>query len=159
MRAPLLLALLGATACAPRKAPPPPLPAAPQVEPSNEPLPAPRLAPAPPEKRLTFNAQNADVRRLLPLLAEAAGLSLVLGPEVQGTVTVYFRDVPASEALEIVLEQAGLSASTGRIEPPYGDVVFYAPAVNIDRADVETIRARFGVSSEMARWIVANRIR
>lgn len=162
-----VLAVAGAAACAPEATVPrePVLPPPPRVETVHIPSPLPTRETRPPAgfpqdqgPLITFNAQNADVRRLLPLLAEAAGVSLVLGSEVQGTVSVYFRDVPAREALQIVLEEAGLSATTGHLEPAFGPAVFYHAPINVDEANAEAIRERFGVSGEMAEWIVRARI-
>lgn len=115
-------------------------------------------AAAKPGRLLTFAAQDADVRRLLPLLAEAADVSLVLSPDVQGRVSVYFRDVPALEALQTVIEEAGLSVSTGRLEAPWGPAVFYRMPVNVNTASAETIRSAFDVSATLAEWVVAARL-
>lgn len=108
---------------------------------------------------ITLSAVDVDVRVLLPAIAEAAGISMVLGPDVQGRVSVNLVDVPAREALQMILEQAELGVVTERPPPPWGPVVFYAIPVNIDQASVDLIRARFGVSRELAEWIVQNRVR
>jgi hypothetical protein len=105
---------------------------------------------------VNLSATGVDIRLLLPALAEAAGVSLLLGPEVRGRVSVHFDNVPALEALRLVLEQAGLAV----LEPPvapWAPVVFYQAPVHIDHASAATIRARFGVDPETARWIVEAR--
>jgi hypothetical protein len=111
--------------------------------------------PGPP---VTLSAANVDIRALLPVLAEAAGVSLVLGPDVTGRVSVNLKGVPARTALEAVLAEAGLSlAGESSLQAPWGPTVFYAVPIDIDRASAAAIQRRFGVSPEVAEWLVANR--
>lgn len=120
--------------------------------------PADPLARFPAGETITLSAVDVDVRALLPALAEAADLSLVMGPEVTGRVSVNLIDVPALEALAVVLEEAGLMIAPEPLVAPWGPVVFYVLPVNILEADLELIRARYRVSHEMARWIVETRL-
>ena len=133
--------------------PPAPIGRAPEALRSNDPL-----AARPPGDPVTLSARNVDVRVLLLALAEAAGISLVLDPAIEGRVTFNFTDVPAIEALRAVLTQAELGLSLGPPEPPIGPVVFYVVPVDIEKASVDLIRARFRVSPEVAELIVRNRI-
>lgn len=144
-----------------------PEPEAPGVVPE-EPLPELRVEqitepprpPAGPEQAaaptVTLTATNTDVRLLLPTLAEAAGVSLVMGPAVSGRISVFLRDVPAAEALRIVLEEAGLGVGLP-LRAPWGPVIFYDLPVNINGASARLIQERFGVIEELAEWIVASR--
>ena len=116
------------------------------------------LAGIAPGKPITLSARNVDVRTLLPAIAEQAGVSLVIDPSVQARVTVNFTAVPALEALRAVLAAAGLGLASGPPEPPIGATVFYAAPIDIERASAALIEERFGVSPEVARWIVANRV-
>lgn len=52
---------------------------------------------------------GADLRVALLLLARLAGKSIVIGPEVQGRVTLELRDVPAERALRAVAETHGFA--------------------------------------------------
>jgi len=106
---------------------------------------------------VSLTTADADIRRLIPLLAEAAGVSVVLAPEVAGRVSLHLEGVRALAALHAVLDAAGLMVRTGPPAPPWGPAVFVLPPVNIERADAATIHARFDVSPLLARWIVANR--
>jgi hypothetical protein len=108
---------------------------------------------------ITLSAVDSDVRAILPLLAEAADLSLVMGPEVQGRVTMELVDVPALDAIALVLEAVGLSVVPTPLRSPWPPVVFYNLPISIDIADRELIRERFGVSVELAQWLVDNRLR
>jgi hypothetical protein len=113
-------------------------------------------APPPSEPRVTLTAANADVRDLLPLLAEAGGFSIVLAPDVAGLVSVHFDNVPVSQAMEAVLREAGLSSlhDTSIRTPWSGPVLFYQLPVHVDSLDAAAIRRRFSVGSTLAEWMV-----
>src|SRR2546430_1009563 len=108
-------------------------------------------------KLISITASNADVRTLLLWLAEQSGVSLVVAPDVKARVSVSFTNVPAGEAIRQILAEAGLSVLASSPQSPWPPVVFYQPAVDINRASADAIVARFGVSPEMARWIVESR--
>lgn len=110
-------------------------------------------------RRVTLTAHNADVRTLLLWLAQEAGVSLVVAPDVAVRVSVNFNDVPAGEAMRAVLAEAGLSVLLPGTSSAWPPVVFRQMPVNINEVDVDGIVARFGVSREMAEWIVENRSR
>ncbi len=60
------------------------------------------------QRRVSLNVRHADVRETLRMLTDAGGLNVVIGPDVTGTVMLQLRDVPVEEALQIVLNTAGL---------------------------------------------------
>lgn len=107
--------------------------------------------------RITLSASNADVRELLPALASASGVSMVMAPDVRGRVTVHFVDADAREVLRAVIEQAGLTLGPVQLIAPYPKPVFYDLPVNANAASAATIQARFGVSAELAALMVAAR--
>jgi len=108
-------------------------------------------------KRVTLSANNANARTLLLSLAREAGVSLIVSPDVTARVSVNFNDVPAGEAMRAIISEAGLSILTAGLQSPWPAVVFYQLPVNINQVSAETIVARFGVSAEMAKWIVESR--
>lgn len=108
------------------------------------------------QPRVTLNASRADVRVLIPALAQIAGVSVVMDSTVRGTVAVRFENVPALDALYSVIDAAGLAIETG-IEKPWSESVFYQPPVNVNAAPAGVISARFGVSGKLAEWIVKSR--
>ena len=111
-----------------------------------------------PDRLVTLTATNVSVRELLPLLAEAAGVNLVLAPEVDGRVSVRFQDVPAGEALDAVMQNAGLSTPAPPLTVPWiPAVVFFELPVNVNGADVLTLQRRFGITQRAAEWIVSSR--
>jgi type II secretory pathway component HofQ len=111
------------------------------------------------EKRITMSATNADVRALLVGIASAGDVNLVLSPDVQGKVSVAFKDVPVSEAIRRVLTEAGLGvvAPKGMVLPWDPTLVFYQLPLNVDRLSEEAIMARYGVSRGIAEVIVRER--
>jgi hypothetical protein len=152
-------------ACAPVMRPPErpvePLPPLPSL-PVEQITPAPRVEVtplAPVAARVTLTAVEQDVRILLPALAAAAGLNIIFGPDVRGRVTLHLVDVPADEALLAAIAAAGLTIEDPATLSPWGPTVFRQPALNINTATVEEIRARFGVSTRIAEIIVAARPR
>lgn len=117
------------------------------------------LARVPLGEPVSLRATSVEVPVLLAALGEAAGISLVVDPSIDGRISVNFVDVPAREALRIVLAETGLFIATGPPETPYGPVVFYTVPIDIDEASVELIVARFGVSRQVAEFIVRSRVR
>jgi len=53
--------------------------------------------------KVTLNAVNADIRKVLALIAEAAQQQIIPSPEVQGNITLNFNDVPWEQALNAVI--------------------------------------------------------
>ena len=65
---------------------------------------------------ISLNFQNIELRALLQVFAEFAGLNLVLTDNVSGPVTVRLNEVPWPQALDIVLQSKGLtSRQEGRV--------------------------------------------
>lgn len=107
-------------------------------------------------ERVTLTAHDADLRALLVALAEAAGVDLVVGPAVQGRVTVHLEDVAARDALDALIEESGHMIARP-MRALWGPVVFYVVPADVDAMDAAGIRARFGVSAELARFMVRAR--
>jgi type II secretory pathway component HofQ len=57
---------------------------------------------------ITLNVANLDLPDFLRLVQQASGLSIVTAPNVHGSVTAAFHDVPAQQALDSVLRANGL---------------------------------------------------
>jgi len=113
--------------------------------------------PAPIGKRITLNAVDADARSLILAIAKEADLNIVVSSDVKSRVTIAIKDVPAMEAIESVIEAAGLQLSTSTKSAMLPAVVFYQIPLDVNKASAEAIVARFGVSREMADFIVASR--
>ena len=66
--------------------------------------------PAPPvkeEKLLSMDFKDADIHNVLRIIGQRAGLNIIAGPELKGTVTISFRDVTAEDALDAILRVRG----------------------------------------------------
>ncbi|MEK6371643.1 MAG: type IV pilus secretin PilQ [Acidobacteriota bacterium] len=57
---------------------------------------------------ISLNLKDADVKDVLRTFAQLTGLNIAVDPQVTGSVTVDFADVPWDQALEIILRQNGL---------------------------------------------------
>jgi hypothetical protein len=108
-------------------------------------------------KLITVNAVDADARNLLISIAQEAGINMVVSPDVRSRITVRFLNIPAMEAVEAIILQAGLQVAAPAISGAAPAVVFYQLPINVNDASRETIEARYGVSSEMAKWVVESR--
>ncbi|MFA5167823.1 MAG: secretin N-terminal domain-containing protein [Candidatus Omnitrophota bacterium] len=70
-------------------------------------------APAPAtsfDAKLTLELQGVDILDVLKILSKKSGLNIVAGKNVQGTVSIFLRDVPVMEALKTILQSQGLAS-------------------------------------------------
>jgi hypothetical protein len=108
-------------------------------------------------RRISVNAVDADARALLLAIAKEAGLNVVVSSDVRTRVSLTLSDVLAWEAVQAIIEVAGLSVMTPTQTGASPAVVFYHIPVDVNKASAEGIAARFGVSTEMGKWIVESR--
>jgi type II secretory pathway component GspD/PulD (secretin) len=64
-----------------------------------------------PQTRFSYTAQNADVRSVLMKLSSAFNVSIAIGPEVRGNVTVRLSNATLDTALSVVLQPLGIQYS------------------------------------------------
>lgn len=107
--------------------------------------------------KISLTATNANVREVLPAIAAAAGISLVMTPDVKGRISLYLKDVAPLDALRAVIDEAGLVVGENVIPVPYGPVVFFQLPVNVNTASAPVLKARFGISDSTANWLVRAR--
>ncbi|HEX4843246.1 MAG TPA: type IV pilus secretin PilQ [Limnobacter sp.] len=60
---------------------------------------------------ISLDFKNADIRTVMQVFADFTKMNLVLSENVQGKVTVFLKDVPWDQALEIVMRSKGLVSS------------------------------------------------
>ncbi|HEX4856430.1 MAG TPA: type IV pilus secretin PilQ [Limnobacter sp.] len=60
---------------------------------------------------ITLDFKDADIRTVMQVFADFTRMNLVLSDAVQGKVTVFLKDVPWDQALDIVMRSRGLVAS------------------------------------------------
>ncbi|MEN5108010.1 secretin N-terminal domain-containing protein [Pseudomonas sp. TWI672] len=100
-------------------------------------LPMPLLAATPYRgEPISLNFQDVEVRLVLQVLADYAGINVVASDTVQGSITLRLQDVPWDQALELVLRSKGL----GRREE--GKVLLVAPAAELAE---QALGARIGL--------------
>ncbi len=58
-------------------------------------------------KRVEFTFPDADIREVIDAIGKVAAANIVVGPEVEGTISVRFNGVPWREALEVVAKTRG----------------------------------------------------
>ena len=58
---------------------------------------------------ISLNLKDADIKDVLRTFAQLTGLNIAVDPNVSGSVTVDFVDVPWDQALDLILRQNGLS--------------------------------------------------
>lgn len=61
------------------------------------------------QQTISLDLKDADVVKTIQRLAEIGDLNVVISQEVKGTVTVRLFNVPVEDALEILLQTAGLT--------------------------------------------------
>ncbi|MCF1488397.1 secretin N-terminal domain-containing protein [Pseudomonas mosselii] len=74
---------------------------------------------------MSLNFQDVELRSVLQVMADHAGINLVAGDSVQGRITLRLEDVPWGQALDLVLRSKGL----GRRQE--GNVLLVAPLAEL----------------------------
>ena len=93
--------------------------------------------------------KNANIKNIFRIIAEVSGFSLVLSPDVSGTVNIRLIDVPWNKAFELILENNAL----GRICE--GNIIRVVPNATLLAAQVaeplvtEMIRVNYAVIADM----------
>lgn len=60
---------------------------------------------------ISLDMTNSDMKDVLRLFSELTGLNMAIDPNVKGSVTVHFDNVPWDQALDLILKQNGLTYS------------------------------------------------
>lgn len=86
--------------------------------------------------RVTFNFQDIAARSLIQLIADVAGLNIVVSDSVNGNVTLRLNDVPWDQALDLVLDTQNLDKRQN------GNVIWVAPAGEIAAREQQLLQAQ-----------------
>jgi type IV pilus assembly protein PilQ len=89
---------------------------------------------APPEEKFDLQVEQAELPRVLELLAQMAGINILTSPEVVGKVTINLQGVTLENALD------GLLRSRGYIFQRDGDIVFVMTQREADARRLATRR-------------------
>jgi len=76
---------------------------------------------------ITLNFKNADLRNILRMIARSAGINIIAGPEVKGSVTMELNKVRWEQALSLVLNVNGYTYLKE------GNVIRVVSTENIDK--------------------------
>ncbi len=90
-------------------------------------------------ERVSFDFENADIRVVIKAVADLAGANIVVGREVEGTVTLSLHDIPWRVALDTIVKTLGFTV----VQEERGILRIVSPASI--RAELETrvFRLRF----------------
>lgn len=80
-------------------------------------------------KKISLNFQSVDVRALLQIIADVAGVNMVVSDSVSGKIAIRLDDVPWDQALDIILRTKGLGMRR------QGNVIFVAPLEELARRE------------------------
>ena len=58
-------------------------------------------------QKMSINMQDSDIKNVLMLIGELAGLNIVVTPEVKDTITVNLQNVSVKAALDVILVTNG----------------------------------------------------
>ncbi|WP_035588713.1 type IV pilus secretin PilQ [Hippea jasoniae] len=62
------------------------------------------------DRRVSFNVRDAQLKDIFRVFAKITGVNIIIGDDVQGTITMSLKDVPINQALNLILQQKGLVA-------------------------------------------------
>src|SRR5262245_27100605 len=63
---------------------------------------------AAPPRRISLDVKDADIHNVLRLLADTGKVNIVVPDEGRGKVTIKLRNIPWTEALDVILRSKGL---------------------------------------------------
>jgi type IV pilus assembly protein PilQ len=89
--------------------------------------------------RITLSFQNVDIRSLLQIIADVAGVNMVVSDSVAGDLAMRLQNVPWDQALDIILKTKGLGMRQ------QGNVMLVAPIAELaerEKVEMESDRQR-----------------
>jgi type IV pilus assembly protein PilQ len=89
-------------------------------------------------EKLSLNFQDIEVRSVLQVIADFTGLNIITSDTVTGNLTLRLKDVPWDQALDIIMQNKGLTMRKT------GNVIMVAPTEEVtakDKAELEASRA------------------
>lgn len=89
--------------------------------------------------RVSFEFENADVRIVIKAIADIAGANIVVGREVEGTVTLSLHDIPWRVALDTIVKTLGYTI----VQEDRGILRIVSPASIKQQLETRVFRLRF----------------
>lgn len=84
-------------------------------------------------KKISLDFQDIGVRQVLQLLGDFTNTNIVVADNVQGNITLRLKDVPADQALDMILKTKSLDKRR------QGNVIWVAPATEILKFEKEQL--------------------
>ncbi|TAJ79963.1 hypothetical protein EPO44_19005 [bacterium] len=156
-----LVLLIAPSGCAPVKAPPSAVSAAPHLSPARPERPPEEKLPGlivteiegkrEPERLYSFSLRDADIREVLMALSKQTSFNIVVDPDVQGRVAVDLKNVTMAEALDILTELLDLTyrirQNVIRVSKPAPEtIIFSLQYVNLKRTGSSSTSAQIGAA-------------
>jgi type IV pilus assembly protein PilQ len=86
-------------------------------------------------RRVSLEFSDADIRKILQLIAEVSNLNFLIGDDVSGTLSIKLVNVPWDQALEVILETKGLEKRQD------GNIMYVKPKGKFKSEDQEASEA------------------
>jgi type IV pilus assembly protein PilQ len=87
-------------------------------------------------RRVSLEFSDADIRKILQLIAEVSNLNFLIGDDVSGTISIKLVNVPWDQALDVILETKGLEKKQD------GNIMYIKPKGKFKTEDEEEAEAK-----------------
>ena len=104
--------------------------------------------------RVSFEFENADVRIVIKAIADIAGANIVVGREVEGTVTLSLHDIPWQVALDTIIKTLGYTI----VQEDRGILRIVSPATIKTQLETRVFRLKFVRPASPYRPIIETQI-
>ena len=91
-------------------------------------------------EKLSLNFQNIEVRSVLQVIADFTGLNIITSDTVTGNLTLRLKDVPWDQAMDIIMQNKGLTMRKT------GNVIMVAPAEEVAAKDKAALEASLAIA-------------
>ena len=87
-------------------------------------------------RRVSLEFSDADIRKILQLIAEVSNLNFLIGDDVSGTISIKLVNVPWDQALEVILNSKGLE------KKQVGNIMYIKPSGKFKSEEQEAAEAK-----------------
>jgi type IV pilus assembly protein PilQ len=87
-------------------------------------------------RKVSLEFSDADIRKILQLIAEVSNLNFLIGDDVSGTISIKLVNVPWDQALDVILDSKGLEKKQD------GNIMYIKPKGKFKTEDEEEAEAQ-----------------
>ncbi|HEX2767723.1 MAG TPA: type IV pilus secretin PilQ, partial [Geobacteraceae bacterium] len=87
-------------------------------------------------RRVSLEFSDADIRKILQLIAEVSNLNFLIGDDVSGTISIKLVNVPWDQALDVILDSKGLE------KRQVGNIMYIRPRGKFKSDEQEAAEAK-----------------